>query len=139
MSIGGHAASHAQKGGSWDAFSRARASAHEMRAEGGGCSTPDVSPTVSSPYRACSRPLHGPTCKGGTSASVMHVDSETSSLCADLAGMGLGEVPDGKDMRSPALGSSICIGDTNPFVASAFPFGASAAQRAQEPWSRQLI
>ena len=58
---------------------------------------------------------------------------------ADLAGMGVGEVPEGKDMRSPSLRSSICIGDTNPFVASAFPFGASAAQRAQEPRSRQLI
>ena len=45
---------------------------------------------------------------------------------ADLAGMGVGEVPEGKDMRSPALGNSICIGDTNPFETTAFPFKTTA-------------
>jgi hypothetical protein len=60
----------------------------------------------------------------------MHVDSKTSSQSADLAGMGLGEVPYGKDMRSPALGSSICVGYSNPFEAAAPPSNTAAAQAA---------
>ena len=75
MSMGGHAAMHAQKGGSCDAFGMGRASAHEMQAQGGGHTSHDRTPTHSSSNRTLALATAWThTCKGGASASVMHED-----------------------------------------------------------------
>ena len=77
MSMGGHAAIHAQKGGSWDAISRERASAHYMQVEGGSNSIHYRKAT----HSCCNRKVQSNTAvigtwKGGTSAWVMHKDSK---------------------------------------------------------------